>query len=248
MKRTFLTSLLSGLVLLLFLRCTRVPEPAVTNTKEQVHVMEARKETLQPRIETFGTVTARTKADLYPSQEGILEQIYVEEGERIEEGQLLAALSKEKLLLAREQAEAGIESKRSLLSLAEEKLKEGYHSIDARLLSLEKTRAEIDQRRIEFNRLSRVYEIKKQLFDAGGIPEGELETVKIQYQKSKTDLEQAERDLEIQHIGLRDQDIREAGLSLPETEEERRKVLQILGTRLFRLNGTLLPLNSPWPN
>jgi len=231
MKRTFLTSLLSGLVLLLFLRCTRVPEPAVTNTVEQVHVLEARKETLQPRIETFGTVTARTKADLYPSQEGILEQIYVEEGERIEEGQLLAALSKEKLLLAREQAEAGIESKRSLLSLAEEKLKEGYHSIDARLLSLEKTRAEIDQRRIEFNRLSRVYEIKKQLFDAGGIPEGELETVKIQYQKSKTDLEQAERDLEIQHIGLRDQDIREAGLSLPETEEERRKVLQILGTR-----------------
>jgi multidrug efflux pump subunit AcrA (membrane-fusion protein) len=98
-------------------------------------------------------ITARTKADIYPSQEGILEDIYVEEGERIEEGQLLAVLSKEKLLLAREQAEAGVESKRSLLSLAEEKLKEGYRSIDARLLSLEKTQAEIDQRRIEFNRL-----------------------------------------------------------------------------------------------
>jgi multidrug efflux pump subunit AcrA (membrane-fusion protein) len=193
--------------------------------------MEVRKETLQPRIETFGTITARTKADIYPSQEGILEDIYVEEGERIEEGQLLAVLSKEKLLLAREQAEAGVESKRSLLSLAEEKLKEGYRSIDARLLSLEKSRAEIDQRRIEFNRLCRVYEIKKQLFDAGGIPEGELETIKVQYQKSKTDLEQAERDLEIQYIGLRDQDIREAGLSMPKTSEERRKVLHLLGTR-----------------
>jgi multidrug efflux pump subunit AcrA (membrane-fusion protein) len=185
-------------------------------------------------VETFGTLTFRAKAEVYPAMEGPVTEVHVDEGDRVERGELLAVLSRDRLVVSREGAAAALASKNALLVLAEEKLTAGRKAVEARFIAAEKAGAETDRRRTEFMTLSSVYENKKSLFVLGGIAEGELETVKNRYLHGKTDLEQAERDLAIQEIGFRDRDIRDAGFSVPGDPEERRRLLVDLETGALR--------------
>ncbi|GEM_PF-475831 len=200
-----------------------------------VRVLQVRKEPFRPSLKTFGTLTYTRKADVYSSQEGIIKTLNAEEGDRVTEGQVLATLSKEKLLISREQAAATVSCREALLDLAEEKLFEGYRSVEARILAMEKAEAELAQKGVEHAHLSEVWETKKKLFQAGGIPGGDLETIRTQYFKSKTDWEQAARDLEIQRIGFRDEDLVKAGYSIPGSKEERIALLKELGTKTLKV-------------
>jgi multidrug efflux pump subunit AcrA (membrane-fusion protein) len=214
--------------------CGRPPEEPPPLPLERVKTVRVRMEDMRPAVETFGTLTFRAKADVYPAVEGHVEELFAEEGDRVEKGRVLAALSRDRLLLSRDGAASALASKEALLALAEEKLAEGRKAVEARFLAAEKAGAELDRRRTEFMSLSSIYENKKQLFALGGIAEGELETIRNRYLHGKTDLEQAERDLAIQRIGFRDRDIREAGHSIPRNDEERRRLLVELNTRMLR--------------
>ena len=204
------------------------PEP------EKVRVFRVAAEEARPAIETFGTIIHRNKADVYPNTEGTVALLEAEEGDWVEKDRLLAVISNERLVLSRDRALSDRESKRSLLALAEQKLVEGRKSVEARLLSVEKARAELEQRTVEFQAFSRILENKKRLFDAGGISGGELEAVRTSHSKSGTDLAQSERDLAILSIGFRDSDIIEAGFPVPPDCEDRRRLLLDLGTLTFQ--------------
>ena len=199
-----------------------------------VRVVRVQKEYFQPALKTFGTLTYTRKADVYSSQEGIIETVRAEEGDRVTSGQVLATLSREKLLIAREQASATVSCREALLALAEEKLMEGHRSMEARILAMEKAEAELAQKGIEYAHLSEVFETKKKLFQAGGIPGGDLEVIRTQYLKGKTEWEQSARDLEIQRIGFRDEDLLRAGYPLPRSKAERITLLKELGTKTLQ--------------
>ena len=206
----------------------KTPSPAM------VRVVQVQKESFQPALKTFGTLTYTRKADVYSSQEGTIDTLRVEEGDRVSCGEVLATLSREKLLIAREQASATVSCREALLALAEEKLQEGQRSVEARILGMEKAEAELAQKGIEYAHLSEVFAIKQKLFHAGGIPGGDLEVIRTQYLKGKTEWEQSARDLEIQRIGFRDEDLLRAGYSLPRSKAERITLLKELGTKTLQ--------------
>ncbi|MFP4432576.1 MAG: efflux RND transporter periplasmic adaptor subunit [Spirochaetaceae bacterium] len=197
----------------------------------RVTVVEVAGEMVPQRISVFGTVTQRSKADVYPRTEGRIVELFAEEGDRVGRNDPLAQLEAVQLNISLDQAQAAVESKRALLRLAQEKLAEGRRSVEAQLLGIEKMEQEVTQKRLEAERLGETLENRERLFEVGGVPEGELEALRTQHQGAQTSLLQAQKDLEIARIGFRDRDLLEAGLGVPTTEARRGELTVELNVR-----------------
>jgi RND family efflux transporter MFP subunit len=198
-----------------------------------VRVGHSRSQVVRPALDTFGTLVYHAKADIYPGIEGTVERILVEEGQGVAAGQTLLLFSKDRLLTSREQVEAEVASKQALLALAEEKLREGKNAVEARTLEIKKAEAELSQAQAEFDNISQIYSNKKKLFEAGGISEGELQNLYTGFITAQMDLSRAEKELEIQRIGFRDQDILAAGFTIPGDEQQRLRILAKINTGML---------------
>jgi multidrug efflux pump subunit AcrA (membrane-fusion protein) len=198
-----------------------------------VRVGYSRSQVVRPALDTFGTLVYHSKADIYPGIDGTVEKILVEEGQRVAKGQTLVLFSKDRLLTSREQFEAEVASKKALLKLAEEKLREGRNTVEARILEIKKAEAGLRQTQAEFDNISQIYSNKKRLFEAGGISEGELQALHTRFIAAQMELSRAEKDLEIRRIGFRDQDILAAGCDVPTDEQQRLQLLRRINTGML---------------
>jgi RND family efflux transporter MFP subunit len=198
-----------------------------------VRVGHSRSQFVRPALDTFGTLIYQSKADIYPGIEGTVECILVEEGQRVSAGQTLLLFSQDRLLTSREQVEAEVASKRALLALAEEKLREGKNAVEARTLEIQKAEARLSQARAEFDNIAQIYSNKKKLFQAGGISEGDLQSLHTGFIAAQMDLSRAEKELDIQRIGFRDRDILEAGFTIPVNEQQRLRLLTKINTGML---------------
>lgn len=204
-----------------------------TPARKKIRVAHSCLQTVRPVLETFGTLVYHSKADIYPGIDGTIESILVEEGQRVSKGQILALFSKERLLTSREQIVAEVASKQALLSLAEERLREGKKAVEAKILEIQKARADLAQREAEYNNISKIYSNKKRVHEAGGISSGELAALRTQFVAAQMELVRAEKDLEIQQIGFRNEDILAAGLKIPEEDQQRQMVFADINTRML---------------
>jgi len=204
-----------------------------TQVRKKIRVAHSRLQTVRPVLETFGTLVYHSKADIYPGIDGTIENVLVEEGQRVSIGQSLALFSKERLLTNRDQIEAEVASKQALLSLAEERLREGKKAVEANILEIQKAKADLAQREAEYNNIAKIYSNKKRVHEAGGISSGELEALRTRLVAAQMELVRAEKDLEIQQIGFRNEDILAAGLKVPEEDQQRKMVFADINTRML---------------
>lgn len=204
-----------------------------------VRVDYSRTQIVRPALDTFGILIYHSKADIYPGIEGTVERILVEEGQRVTAGQTLLLFSKDRLLTSREQVEAEVASKRALLSLAEEKLREGKNAVEARTLEIQQAEAQLSQAQAEFDNIAQIYSNKKKLFEAGGVSEGELHSLYTGFIAAQMHLSRAEKELEIKRIGFRDHDILAAGFTVPVDEQQRLQMLTKINTGMLEAQRTV---------
>ncbi len=233
LNRYFLLKIILIIYIIMIASCSKSEQVEFITPPEQVEVVVIEKEIVKPEFITFGTVVFFNKADIFPTAEGHIDAIYVEEGMVIDKGDILAKLRQQKLLISREDAEASVESKQALLTLSEEKLVQGVKGIEAKLIAIRNAEAELEQKRNEFLNISTTYENKQRLFDAGGVTKEELDAVRTQYLSYETKLIQTEGELEIQYLGFRDEDIISAGYQVPHSEEEKYNILVLLNTKML---------------
>jgi len=208
--------------------------PARSSTvSKSVRVGHSRSQIVRPVLDTFGTLVYHSKADIYPGIDGTVEQVLVEEGQRVVQGQTLVLFAKDRFLTSREQFAAEVASRQALLALAEEKLREGRNVVEARILEIPKAEAELSQAQAEFQHISQIYSNKKRLFEAGGISAGELQTLHTRFIAAEMELSRAQKDLEIRQIGFRDQDILAAGRIVPADEQQRLQLLTQINTGML---------------
>lgn len=91
-------------------RSDAAPVGKHSSNKEQpdavrVPVVRQRPETIERRYRTSGTLSARRQADVIATQLGVVERLTVEEGDRVERGQVLARLDGRELALQAAMAE-----------------------------------------------------------------------------------------------------------------------------------------------
>lgn len=143
------------------------------------------KQAMQKRSVVSGTIRAVHRVDVSFQESGLLQQLLVREGERVQKGQTIAVLDARRLSVAREHAE----------------------------LALQGVQAELAKAQISLATFEKEYQRRKQASDAtkGSISEEILEQAASRVATSRAELkvlalkaEQAEKDLALANIKLAD--------------------------------------------
>jgi len=110
--RRKLTVLIAAAALVVAVSCKKSGSqgaaPADTFGATPVKVFKALRERITEKLTYTGTLEAWTKINITPEVGGKIARIYVQEGDRVAQGQLLAELETESIRLQLRQAEAGV--------------------------------------------------------------------------------------------------------------------------------------------
>ncbi len=176
------------------------------------------KEELVPReLACFGTITFNRKIDLSATVDGTVDGLHVKESQAVRGGQHLVTLKNVQLELRRQQALSGIDSARSSLELAQAKLWEGELAVEARLVAVQRTELEREQKRLEVEDAAQTLANKEELSKVGGVTAEALAAVRLRLQAARNEYAMIEKDLASRRIGLRDEDLQRDGLA-PSTD------------------------------
>lgn len=209
------------------LDATRPPPPSV-------RVRSVHAQPYTPTIESFGTLSYRSKTDVAASVEGLVAEIDVEEGDRVHQGDPLARLENPQLQIARSQAEAQVASAQAAVRLAEARLCEGRQQVEARLLALRRDELQIEQRRLEAEEAERSYRKREELRTVDGISEEELASLRLRASSARAAHEALLRQRAVDSVGLRDEDLAAAGFRSAADPQERSSLLIELNTRTLK--------------
>jgi HlyD family secretion protein len=188
-------------------------------------------EQIQPEIKSFGNISFSKKTDITPLVEGTIQSIYVEEGDSVTKGQLLAELENLQLMIQYQQSNSALRSAKASFKLTKTRYEEAIRQGEARFLSLEKRQIQLNQKEKELEEMSRNIENKRSLLEVDGIPGEEFHNMALSYERALTDYILEEIDFEINSIGFRDKDIEAAGIPIPKDEQKREELLILMNTQ-----------------
>jgi multidrug efflux pump subunit AcrA (membrane-fusion protein) len=189
---------------------------------------------ISEEIEILGQVVFHEKVNISSKVNGRLERIYIQEGKRVSRGQLLAQIERLPLEINLKQQLAELEIARRSHDLSRAKYENALKSIDIKLKTIVKAQAELEDKRVSYENMDRILKNKMVLFNAGGISESDLESLKANHKTSYTQYLLAQSDLEIQRIGFRDSDITAEGYRVPKDRKRRVEILKHINTKVER--------------
>jgi RND family efflux transporter MFP subunit len=200
----------------------------------EVQVVAASLREIPDEVSGFGVLSYVKKVDITSVQEGVIVRLYRREGEEVNEGDLLALLENTQIDLAVERAENDCSQALAGTELAQARLSEGEFQAEAQLLSLEKAASELAQARRNHHEQERKHLDQETLFAAGGVSEESIRSSRFALESSREALRLMEQEFEIRRIGFRDEDLVNAGLSVPAGPEERTRAFIALATMTAR--------------
>ncbi|MEW8959350.1 MAG: efflux RND transporter periplasmic adaptor subunit [Moorella sp. (in: firmicutes)] len=201
----FVLILLIGFATFNYVRhSTKEKETADKTETIPVQVAEARLMNLQWTLELTGEIKPAAVVDVYPKIGGeIIEKIYIETGDYVKKGDLVAVLKNDTIKAQLEEAAAG-------LAAAEAGLKQSEASLQAASASLKSSKANLELSKKERLRV-------ESLYHAGAISEQELDRVKSQYEVAEAQSNAAEAQykaaLEAKNLALAQVDKAKAALN-----------------------------------
>ncbi|TVR05590.1 MAG: efflux RND transporter periplasmic adaptor subunit [Spirochaetaceae bacterium] len=188
--------------------------PAVTVTTAAIR-------TVRPALETHGTVMHSAIVEVFPTVEAVVERIDGEVGDWVTAGDRLATLDTRRIELALDQARAALDARRAMRELAREQVVGGRREVETQMIRIAKTERELAQRQREYETVRDMLSRREQLHVVGGVTDAELDAVRTQYERIRTDREQVAGDLAMLSVGYRDDDIAAAGFAVPSSAQER---------------------------
>ncbi|TVQ96885.1 MAG: efflux RND transporter periplasmic adaptor subunit [Spirochaetaceae bacterium] len=191
------------------------PEPPA------VAVTAAAVRTVQPTLETHGTVMHSAIVEVFPTVEAVVERIDVEVGDWVTAGDRLATLDTRRIELALDQARSGLDARHAMRELAREQVVAGRREVETQMIRIAKIERELAQRKREYETVRDMVNRRQQLHVVGGVTDAELDAVRTQYERIRTDREQVAGDLAMLSVGYRDDDIAAAGFPVPTSPQER---------------------------
>ncbi|GAB1455437.1 efflux RND transporter periplasmic adaptor subunit [Spirochaetota bacterium] len=182
-------------------------------------------------ISGFGVLAYSRKVDICSSQEGVLSRLPFREGDGVEQGSVLALLTSPQLELSVGRAANVVEQAKAALSLARARPVRGpdCHA-NPEALGIEKSLLELQQAERRLAEADRKQLAQERLYEAGGVTEEAIRSGRFTIESAREELEVIKKDIQIRLIGLRDDDLRAGGMSVPTDPSERQRSLNDLST------------------
>jgi HlyD family secretion protein len=197
-----------------------------------IKVIDVKKEAMIPQIASLGSIEFYEKIDVVPKTSGIIEKLYVKEGDVIKKDQVLLEMEKLQLLLEQKKNKAALDSAYSGLKLSEEKYYKAKMGMEIRAIEIEKRITQVKELKIELDKNRITFKGKQALYNAGGISKEEYEAAKIALVATEAKFRLSQNDLSISQVGFRDEDLKTRGYPVPEDPKERLKILVDLNTQI----------------
>ena len=196
---------------LMIAACVREKPTAPPDEHVPVTTVVVKEQSIPREISCFGTITFLRKIDLSATIDGTVARLLVKEGQSVKEGQNLLTMKNVQLELRRQQALSGIDSARSSMDLAQAKLWEGELAVEARLVAVQRTELEREQKRLEVEDAAQTLANKEELSKVGGVTAEALAAVRLRLLEARNEHAMIEKDLASRRIGLRDEDLQRDG-------------------------------------
>lgn len=138
-----------------------------------------------PQVRVPGAIRARQVVPVAATVQGTLEQVMVEPGQEVVEGQILARIHNGGLEAAREAAQADLER-------AESRARSLESALMAARLEASRARANADRIRTEFEKIERNFQRQQFLWQEGAIAKLAFEKARKEYELARQDKESIE--------------------------------------------------------
>lgn len=185
-------------------------------------------------IEGLGNLVYYDKATVISRIDGVVERIFVKKGDMVEKGEKLLELSNFQLELEKIRIEEEVLSAEEELETAKMQYIEDGKNLYKKFFQIEKLELQIRNYEKEIKFLQEHIGRKKILFEKGGIPEEEFRNLVFSLESKMREFSILEKEYELQSYGFRDKDLTMEGYGIPADEEERRKLLVYINTKLSR--------------
>jgi len=196
---------------------------AIARAEKSVHVIVAAETERTTEIACFGSLTYGIKLDIVAPQDATIVKMLCREGDAVGEGAVVALLDNTQISLAVGVAQNAVAQAEAAVRLAEARLVEGEQGAEARILGLDKARLEIDQARCELAESQRKQIDQEALRDVGGVNEEAVRSGRFAIDAAGQRITLMEKELEMQSIGLRDEDLVAVGM-VPAIEQTARRL------------------------
>jgi RND family efflux transporter MFP subunit len=215
--------------------CAKTKAQGNENPAVTVRVSQAEAAAKPNEVTGFGSLSFLQKNDIRTRQDGEIVAIYHREGAEVREGDTIALLKNPRLRIAVEVAEEEYAQAGAAYQLAKIRLLEGEFNAEAELLSLERSEAEVSEKRRHHGEQLRKFDQQTTLYTVGGVNEETIRGARFTIDAEAAQLELSALDLEIRRIGLRDRDLQAAGMRVSGDPEEKMKDLIALSTSSLRV-------------
>lgn len=199
-----------------------------------VEFLTVEKKDIVDEIEVMGQIIFYEKINISSKVTGRLQKLYVREGTRVTRGQLIAEVERLPLQIQLKQQRAELDIARKTFELTKSKYENAVKSVEIKLKTIEKAKADLEDKKVSHENMNRILKNKMILFKAGGVSESDLESLKAQHKTSYTRYMLAKSDLEIQKVGYRDEDIIAEGYSVPKSRKARTALIKKINTKIER--------------
>jgi HlyD family secretion protein len=208
--------------------------PDVSNMTVQVE-----SQSLQVRIDASGTVQPIQTVNVSPKIQGILAELYVEQGDRVTQGQVLARMEYADVAARLEQSRARVtQAEARLARVRSGNRPEEIAQAEARVSQAE---ARVRESQAQLELADQRVQRNRDLAAAGAISLDDLDTVLNQAEVARTTLEQnqatlreAQRALELSERGSRVEDVNEAQAQVQEARANLQALEVELGDTFIR--------------
>jgi multidrug efflux pump subunit AcrA (membrane-fusion protein) len=214
--------------------CMKEGPPSVSEERVLVSTVTLKEGRVPQEISCFGTITFARKIDLAATVDGTVEQLLAKESRAVRQGQQLVVLKNVQLQLRRQQALSGIDSARAALDLAHARLWEGEMAVEARMVSIERTELEREQKLLEVEDAVQTLANKEELSKVGGVTPEALSAVRLRLKAARNEAAMIEKDLFSRRIGLRDADLERDGIAPLRDFPAKMRQLVVLNTKTLQ--------------
>lgn len=208
----------------------KTEEVADREVLPNIKVTKVIKRNLKNEIVLPGSITYKEKAAITPKYSGRVENIYVKLGDRVKAGQVLAELEKRDLVLQEKKVSSSVQAAKVNLDISRSSLRQETRDKEKKYQDLNRARTDILSAKTSFFASKRNFSNKLDLYKIGGISFVSLQDSYTEYLKSMLDYYKTRKNIEINEIGFRPEDLQKAGLTVPKNTMELEKALIDMNT------------------